>query len=158
MEKIKVLKQVVETKEVDVYRAFDGAEFANERDCLEYEKSSFDKQAFQRNFNISIINNYDVVECISRGLEYSLDDYSNSLYKVTIPKNYWDKEFDSEEFTKYFKLYFGINDDDFVITNVGELIFIISFDYSYDSYSYHFISKDELIVEFNKKIETIKNL
>lgn len=158
MEKIKVPKQVIETKQVTVYRAFDGKEFEKEKDCLKYERKIFNKQEFEKQFNISKINDYEIIDCILSGLEYSLDDFTGSMYKVTILNDFWDVEFDTGKFINDFKLYFEINDDEFVIPNNGELIFVKHYDYIDEIYSYHFISKEDLIQEFNKRIETIRNL
>ena len=158
MEKIKVLKEVIETKQVIVYKAFDGKEFDKEKDCLEYEKSSFDKQAFQRNFNISKIEDIYIEEDILAILQYSLATIGGSIYKVTIPNNYWDDYCDSKELLKYFKLYFEIKDKDFLITEVGEVFFIKVYDWNDNETTYQFISKENLIEEFNKRIETIKKL
>ena len=157
MEKIKVNKQVIETKQVTVYKAFDGKEFETEKDCLNYEQLKFDKIGFEKLFNISKIEDYDVIEYILSATHYSSNDYWVSIYKINIPTNYWDEDFDEKEFLKYFKLYFEVGDD-IVITQVGEIFFIKSFDYQDDEYFYEFLSKEDLINEFNKRIETIKNL
>lgn len=158
MEIIKVLKEVIETKQVTVYKAFDGKMFDLEKDCLQYEKSSFDKREFEKEFNISKIEDIYIEEDILAILQYSLATIGGSIYKVTIPNNYWDEEFDRKEFEKYFKLYFEIKDKDFVITEVGEVFFIKVYDWNDNEATYQFISKENLIKEFNKRIETIKKL
>jgi hypothetical protein len=158
MEKIKVDKQVLETKQVIVFKSFDGKEFETEKDCLNYEKSKFDKIEFEKEYKISKIENVYIEEDILAILQYSLATIGGSIYKITIPNNYWNQEFDSKEFEKHFKLYFEIKDKNFIITDIGELFFIRVYSWETNETTYQFISRESLINEFNKRIETIKNL
>ena len=101
MEKIKVSREFLEIKQVNAYKAYDGTVFDKEKDCLNYEKSKFDKIEFEKLFNISKISYCDDIEFILSTTHYSSDDYGVSIHKINIPTNYWDEDFDDKEFLKY---------------------------------------------------------